>query len=136
MNTIRSKTFGLFSAANLLITISDSIKLTNFGLVRDLAIDGFGSNVASDIVFDFRGTLLYAAPEVLTSKLGPGNRKAYKKPADIWALGCTFIEMLVRFPPHYEYFGQVKEVLTEVIDRASGSQENVGFARFLLNEPF
>nr|CDJ80085.1 Serine threonine protein kinase-related domain containing protein [Haemonchus contortus] len=42
-------------AANLLLTISDSVKLANFGLVRDLAIDGFGIAVASDITLDFRG---------------------------------------------------------------------------------
>ena len=90
--------------------------------------------MASDIAFDFRGTLLYAAPEVLTSKLGPGNRKAYQKPADIWALGCTFIEMLVRYPPHYEYFGHVKEVLTEVITRATGPEEDVSFVFILCIE--
>lgn len=44
-----------FPAANLLLTISDSIKLANFGLVRDLAVDGFGIAVASDITLDFRG---------------------------------------------------------------------------------
>ncbi|CAI2358213.1 unnamed protein product [Caenorhabditis sp. 36 PRJEB53466] len=97
-------------AANLLITLSDSIKLGNFGLVRDLAIDGFGIAVASEITMDFRATLLYVAPEVLSSKLGPGNRKAYELPADIWALGCTFIEMLLKLPPHFEYFGHISEI--------------------------
>ncbi|CAL2051568.1 unnamed protein product [Caenorhabditis brenneri] len=97
-------------AANLLITISDSIKLANFGLVRDLAIDGYGIAVASEITLDFRATLLYVAPEVLSSKLGPGNRKAYELPADIWALGCTFIEMLLKLPPHFEYFGHINEI--------------------------
>lgn len=97
-------------AANLLITISDSIKLANFGLVRDLAIDGYGIAVASEITLDFRATLLYVAPEVLSSKLGPGNRKAYELPADIWALGCTFIETLLKLPPHFEYFGNINEI--------------------------
>ncbi|ULT84553.1 hypothetical protein L3Y34_013309 [Caenorhabditis briggsae] len=97
-------------AANLLITIGDSIKLANFGLVRDLAIDGYGIAVASEISLDFRATLLYVAPEVLSSKLGPGNRKAYELPADIWALGCTFIEMLLKLPPHFEYFGNINEI--------------------------
>uniref|UniRef100_A0A1I7T1T6 Protein kinase domain-containing protein n=1 Tax=Caenorhabditis tropicalis TaxID=1561998 RepID=A0A1I7T1T6_9PELO len=97
-------------AANLLITIDDSIKLANFGLVRDLAIDGYGIAVASEITLDFRATLLYVAPEVLNSKLGPGNRKAYELPADIWALGCTFIEMLLKLPPHFEYFGHINEI--------------------------
>ncbi|CAJ0609722.1 unnamed protein product [Cylicocyclus nassatus] len=111
-------------AANLLLTISNSIKLANFGLVRDLAVDGFGLAVASDISLDFRGTLLYVAPEVLTSELGPGNRNAYGKPADVWALGCTFIEMLTRYPPHFEYFGHVEGIQKEILDRASGDKSN------------
>ncbi|KAK6061529.1 hypothetical protein COOONC_00799 [Cooperia oncophora] len=112
------------TAANLLITISDGIKLANFGLVRDLAVDGFGIAVASDITLDFRGTLLYVAPEVLTSELGPGNRKAYGKPADVWALGCTLIEMLTKYPPHFEYFGHVEAIQKEILDRASGDRGN------------
>ncbi|KAE9414498.1 hypothetical protein Angca_006024, partial [Angiostrongylus cantonensis] len=111
-------------AANLLLTISDSVKLANFGLVRDLAIDGFGIAVASDISLDFRGTLLYAAPEILISELGPGNRKAYGKPADVWALGCTLIEMLTKYPPHFEYFGQIEGVQEEILNRASSDPKN------------
>ncbi|KAK6033293.1 hypothetical protein OSTOST_00521, partial [Ostertagia ostertagi] len=110
--------------ANLLLTISDSIKLANFGLVRDLVVDGFGIAIASDITVDFRGTLLYVAPEVLTSELGPGNRKAYGKPADVWALGCTLIEMLTKYPPHFEYFGHVEGIQKEILDRASGEKSN------------
>uniref|UniRef100_A0A1I7X5X2 Protein kinase domain-containing protein n=1 Tax=Heterorhabditis bacteriophora TaxID=37862 RepID=A0A1I7X5X2_HETBA len=124
----------IFAAANLLITISDSIKLANFGLVRDLAVDGFGIAVASEISLDFRGTLLYVAPEVLTSELGPGNRKAYVLPSDIWALGCTLIEMLCKYPPHFEYFGHVDEIQREIVDRASGGEESIGdnfFAQLL-----
>ncbi|KAK6765265.1 hypothetical protein RB195_025267 [Necator americanus] len=111
-------------AANLLLTISDSIKLANFGLIRDLAIDGFGIAVGSDISLDFRGTLLYVAPEVLTSQLGPGNRNAYGKPADVWALGCTLIEMLTKYPPHFEYFGEVEGIQKEILDRASGDKSD------------
>ncbi|CAD6188712.1 unnamed protein product [Caenorhabditis auriculariae] len=105
-------------AANLLITISDSIKLANFGLVRDLAVDGFGMAVQSEITLDFRGTLLYVAPEVLNSDLGPGNRNAYGTPADVWALGCTFIEILLKYPPHFEYFGHVDEIQKELLGYA------------------
>uniref|UniRef100_A0A1I7YRF1 Protein kinase domain-containing protein n=1 Tax=Steinernema glaseri TaxID=37863 RepID=A0A1I7YRF1_9BILA len=113
-------------AANLLITDHDTIKLANFGLVRDLAVDGFGIAVASEVTVDFRGTLLYVAPEVLTSQLGPGNRRAYGRPADVWALGCTFVEMLVRNPPHYEYFGKIEinYCSSELLQRARGPVED------------
>uniref|UniRef100_A0A0N5CAP9 non-specific serine/threonine protein kinase n=1 Tax=Strongyloides papillosus TaxID=174720 RepID=A0A0N5CAP9_STREA len=107
-------------AANILITAFDDVKLANFGLVRDLAIDGFGVAVGSEVSFDFRGTMLYVAPEVITSELGPGNRNAYGKPADVWALGCTLIEMLVCHPPYFEYFGCVEEMQKEVRERANG----------------
>uniref|UniRef100_A0A913I8G9 non-specific serine/threonine protein kinase n=1 Tax=Strongyloides stercoralis TaxID=6248 RepID=A0A913I8G9_STRER len=107
-------------AANILITTFDDVKLANFGLVRDLAIDGFGVAVGSEVSFDFRGTMLYVAPEVITSELGPGNKNAYGKPADMWALGCTLIEMLVCHPPYFEYFGCVEEMQKEVRERANG----------------
>uniref|UniRef100_A0A0K0EW95 non-specific serine/threonine protein kinase n=1 Tax=Strongyloides venezuelensis TaxID=75913 RepID=A0A0K0EW95_STRVS len=107
-------------AANILVTAFDDVKLANFGLVRDLAIDGFGVAVGSEVSFDFRGTMLYVAPEVITSELGPGNRNAYGKPADVWALGCTLIEMLVCHPPYFEYFGCVEEMQKEVRERANG----------------
>uniref|UniRef100_A0A0N4ZQC4 Protein kinase domain-containing protein n=1 Tax=Parastrongyloides trichosuri TaxID=131310 RepID=A0A0N4ZQC4_PARTI len=107
-------------AANILITAYDDVKLANFGLVRDLAIDGFGVSVGSEVSFDFRGTMLYVAPEVITSELGPGNKNAYGKPADMWALGCTIIEMLVCHPPYFEYFGCVEEMQKEVRERANG----------------
>uniref|UniRef100_A0A8R1HW93 Protein kinase domain-containing protein n=1 Tax=Caenorhabditis japonica TaxID=281687 RepID=A0A8R1HW93_CAEJA len=110
-------------AANLLITADDSIKLGNFGLVRDLAIDGFGIAVASEITLDFRATLLYVAPEVLSSQLGPGNRRAYELPADIWALGCTFIEMLLKLPPHFEYFGHINEIPQVLLGYAKNVDE-------------
>ncbi|CEF62263.1 Protein kinase domain and Serine/threonine-/dual specificity protein kinase, catalytic domain and Protein kinase-like domain-containing protein [Strongyloides ratti] len=106
--------------ANILITTFDDVKLANFGLVRDLAIDGFGVSVGSEVSFDFRGTMLYVAPEVITSELGPGNKNAYGKPADMWALGCTLIEMLVCHPPYFEYFGCVEEMQKEVRERANG----------------
>ncbi|CAI4228253.1 unnamed protein product [Auanema sp. JU1783] len=119
-------------AANLLISSNDSIKLANFGLIRDLAVDGMGLSVASEIARDFRGSLLYVAPEVLTSELGPGFRDSYSFPADIWSLGCTFIEMLIKFPPHFEYFKSISYNQNEIVERACGSKTSLPYTGAIL----
>ncbi|CAJ0583427.1 unnamed protein product, partial [Mesorhabditis spiculigera] len=42
-------------ATNILITSDDSVKLSNFGLVRDLCIGGYGLAMAAEVVADARG---------------------------------------------------------------------------------
>uniref|UniRef100_A0AC35FP08 Protein kinase domain-containing protein n=1 Tax=Panagrolaimus sp. PS1159 TaxID=55785 RepID=A0AC35FP08_9BILA len=111
-------------AANILLSVTDNIKLANFGLVRDLTIGGFGMAVASEITEDFRATLLYVAPEVLKSEFGPGDRRAYSEAADIWSLGCTLVEMLTCFPPYFEYYDDCDNFYNDVLSRANGSSED------------
>lgn len=106
------------------MTASDNVKLANFGLVRELTIGGFGMAVASEITEDFRFTLLYVAPEVLKSELGPANPKAYEKSSDLWALGCTLIEMLTKFPPYFEFYDENINFYNDFISCTKNSIEN------------
>ncbi|XP_072983483.1 mitogen-activated protein kinase kinase kinase 20-like [Typha latifolia] len=68
---------------NVLVWSSDEVKITDFGLAKRSGERSHGILI--------RGTPLYVAPEGV-------KRNEYEKPADIWSLGCTVVEMLTGEP--------------------------------------
>ena len=81
---------------NILVTKDGSIKLADFGIAMNL-----GDPSAPAV-----GSPYWMAPEVIEMK---GSSSA----CDIWALGCTIIELLTGQPPYFE-FNQVQAMFCMV----------------------
>eukprot|EP01061_Rhynchopus_euleeides_P000648 TRINITY_DN10462_c0_g1_i2.p1 TRINITY_DN10462_c0_g1~~TRINITY_DN10462_c0_g1_i2.p1 ORF type:complete len:1077 (+),score=356.13 TRINITY_DN10462_c0_g1_i2:177-3407(+) len=70
--------------ANMLVAVSGSLKLADFGLCRKRR-DETGSQVA--------GTIRYMSSDALKGRYNEGT--------DIWAVGCSLIEMASGTPPYH-----------------------------------
>lgn len=82
--------------ANILIDKAGTVKLADFGAskkIEDLATVGSGSK-------SIRGTPYWMAPEVI-------KQTGHGRPADIWSLACTVIEMATGKPPWSNYTAPV-----------------------------
>eukprot|EP00457_Paulinella_chromatophora_P000363 gb/GEZN01000363.1/.p1 GENE.gb/GEZN01000363.1/~~gb/GEZN01000363.1/.p1 ORF type:complete len:1551 (-),score=263.08 gb/GEZN01000363.1/:41-4693(-) len=76
-------------AANILLTLSGKVKLTDFGISEKTSMEGE----------DYKGTIagspLFMSPEDL--RAGPPTEKT-----DVWSLGITALQLAFRKPPHSE----------------------------------
>lgn len=72
--------------ANILVDVSGSVKLADFGLAKATQLNNIKS---------CKGTAFWMAPEVVNRK-----NNGYGIPADIWSLGCTVLEMLTGKIPY------------------------------------
>ncbi|KVI01776.1 mitogen-activated protein kinase kinase kinase 1-like [Cynara cardunculus var. scolymus] len=73
--------------ANILVDVSGSVKLADFGLAKATKLNDIKS---------CKGTPYWMAPEVVNNR----KNKGYGLAADIWSLGCTVLEMLTRKVPY------------------------------------
>ena len=93
-------------AANMLLDTNGTVKLADLGAAQNY-----------DTVQSMKGTPYWMAPEVVRND-NPGWE------ADIWALGCTVIEMITgKFP--FEWFGNSYAVM-HAIAEAGGDDQNDG----------
>lgn len=74
------------SGANVLVTAKGNVVLCDFGVSGLLATQY--SKRATTV-----GTPYWMAPEVI-------NKQPYDTKADIWSLGVTIYEMMMKTPPH------------------------------------
>ncbi|KAK3242809.1 hypothetical protein CYMTET_47512 [Cymbomonas tetramitiformis] len=82
--------------ANLLVDNNGIVKLADFGASKKLA-----DIVTMDSGFkSMKGTPYWMAPEVI-------KQTGHGRPADIWSVGCTVIEMATGKPPWSEFASQV-----------------------------
>lgn len=72
--------------ANILVDVSGSVKLADFGLAKTTKLNDIKS---------CKGTPFWMAPEVVNRK-----NRGYGRAADIWSIGCTVLEMLTGQIPY------------------------------------
>ncbi|XP_027345408.1 mitogen-activated protein kinase kinase kinase 1-like [Abrus precatorius] len=77
--------------SNILVDVSGSVKLADFGLAKATKFNDVKSS---------KGSPYWMAPEVVNLK-----NQGYGLAADIWSLGCTVLEMLQRQPPYSDLEG-------------------------------
>lgn len=90
--------------ANILITTNLVVKICDFGFAR-LETEENSNNC--EALTEYVVTRWYRAPEVF---LNPGK---YGKAQDIWAIGCTFYELMCRTPlfPGNDSVGQIRAII-------------------------
>lgn len=92
--------------ANVLVDAGGVCKLADFGASKLVELSGGsvggGDSVASPgaLNYSLKGTPYWMAPEVI-KQVGHG------KPADLWSVGCTAVEMLTARPPWSHFNNQI-----------------------------
>eukprot|EP00672_Neobodo_designis_P013496 CAMPEP_0174879220 /NCGR_PEP_ID=MMETSP1114-20130205/83149_1 /TAXON_ID=312471 /ORGANISM="Neobodo designis, Strain CCAP 1951/1" /LENGTH=942 /DNA_ID=CAMNT_0016114611 /DNA_START=299 /DNA_END=3130 /DNA_ORIENTATION=+ len=76
---------------NLLVSADGVVKITDFGTARVTTATDRGASVHTGVVV---GTIPYLAPECFRGRYSPAS--------DVWALGCTALELLSGAVPWHE----------------------------------
>ncbi|XP_058760994.1 mitogen-activated protein kinase kinase kinase 20-like [Vicia villosa] len=69
---------------NILVFDNDNVKISDFGLAKEMGVE-------EDKKMKCKGTPMFMSPEAVMDNV-------YESPVDIWALGCTVLEILTGEP--------------------------------------
>jgi len=109
---------------NVLIDSEGHVKLTDFGLSREL------NKETGELATTFCGTPEYLAPEI-------ANKKPYDHMVDWWSVGILLHELVVGQPPFNEYsnYRTIQAIKTkEHIDRGTFSKNFSSLLKGLLDK--
>ena len=86
--------------ANLLVDAQGTVKLADFGMATKILA---GIDDRSAALMEMAGTPYWMAPEVV-------RRHPYGRPADVWSVGATVVEMATARPPWYQFSQEIAAI--------------------------
>lgn len=73
----------------MLLTVTNSVKLADFGLAIDLAINSRSGTISAAAPTAMAGTFCFMAPEIIGKMDEP---EAYGRESDIWSVNSAKLE--------------------------------------------
>jgi serine/threonine protein kinase len=102
---------------NILISTTGQMKLSDFGLSKQISTRGTCS------MSGIKGTLLWMAPELLSSNNGVNNKATPK--CDVFPCGCVFFVFLTRDNGGIHPFGDLSDHLQVQVNIREGKPVNI-----------
>ena len=77
---------------NILLISPVHIKITDFGLSRNINLEDENNSQVEDLFSTYCGSPIYMSPELL-------NHERYNSKSDLWSLGIILYELITGYPP-------------------------------------
>jgi len=101
--------------SNILVDNDATIRLSDFGITKSIAIPEYNSNSLKDSTYRANNSLYWTAPEII--KGGRGD-----KSSDIWSLGCLMYEMRTGNPPWMKSGNDPDMILQQIANSPDGPE--------------
>ena len=111
---------------NILLSGPTTIKLTDFGLAREISTQNneylsYADETTEDLFSTYCGSPMYMSPEVL-------NKHNYGTKSDLWSIGVILYELITGYPPfEARNLGQLREQMNEPIKLDKINRKTVSF---------